>query len=855
MPDGKVSIWPLRYNNYYNRILKREKDVIDYEDYLIGSPFSNIDFKPNDGINTQIVLKPIEEENIPDYILVVDGTYLNKDIHIVSRWFVIDATRLRKDQYNLTLYRDTLADYYNYLRYSTFFAEKAPIRNDSPFIFNEENITLNQIKENETLLTDETESAWIVGYIPSNNPPPKEGAEVGGYKFNFRRKMKPDYTVNTMADFNNTYINTQNVYRFVHSFRYRVNGQGPTTGSIFDFVFDKTTCEYRSKTISDTSNYSPLKLIDDSVNSIDYAKRNYMGVLESNLQERVAIETYLGYEGSTAFDEAYSYDKKIIYEVSTKRYYRIKTNIKFDGDIGQNYLAVGTELFNKIDAGTAALRNMNIIGQTAADMFSYSFYGTYWQASIELEELNDINIDKEIQISQDRQLLQDAPYSMFCIPVNKAYMKITRDGESAVIRNTADKQTIYDFAMSLTRDLSGANILTDLQLLPYCPFREVSMRADFAGSLGIIIEGESLLPGIDYQYTETYSEDPTPETSGYNEGVIMFWCRNSTFSFELLSKNDLFGFGFIPNPYDFANEWQGADYPWTNKLWNETKKYRLSSPNYSSSFDFSPAKNGGVRSFTVDCTYKPFQPYIHVAPLFGGLYGNDFDDYRGLTCGGDFSLPQLNDAWATYERQNINYQKSFQRDIESMELHRKWNNASNIVGALTGAGQAGIMGGNVANMYGADAGVSTGVGLISGGLSLIGGAVDAAASDIMSRDAIRLKQDQFGYQLGNIQALPNTISKISAFTANNKIFPVLETYGCTQEELQAFINKLVYNGLTCMRIDIFESFLYDKEYSETYIPNGLNYIKGQLVRTEWSLPEDYHVASVMSEELSKGVYV
>ena len=82
MPDGKVSIWPLRYNNYFNRVLKREKDVIDYENYLIGSPFSNIDFKPNDGITTEIVLKPIEEDNIPDYILVVDGTYLNKDIEL-----------------------------------------------------------------------------------------------------------------------------------------------------------------------------------------------------------------------------------------------------------------------------------------------------------------------------------------------------------------------------------------------------------------------------------------------------------------------------------------------------------------------------------------------------------------------------------------------------------------------------------------------------------------------------------------------------------------------------------------------------------------------------------------------------
>lgn len=854
MPDGKVSIWPLRYNNYFNRILKREEDLMDYEQYLIGSPFYNIDFKPNDGVNTQMVLTGLDEDNIPDYILVVDGSYVNKDIQLISRWFVIDANRLRKDKYTLTLYRDTLADYYEYLKYSTFFAEKAPIRDDSPFIFNEENITLNQIKEHEDLLTDETESAWIVGYIPADNPPATE-TSPSGYNFKFSRKMKPDYTVNTLADFNNTYINTEGVYRFVHSYKYNVHGVRNNLGSTFDFTFDRLSCEYTVKYPGDNS---PLKLLKTDVNSINRAKQVYMESLTYDGQEKILIGDYLGYEGSEAFDEAYAYNDKLIYVVSTRKYYKINVNISFKNDIGQHFLAVGTELYNKLNAGTNILRGENIIGQTAADTFSYSFNGNYWQASVVLEELNDINMDTNVAISENRQLLQDAPYSMFCIPVNKAYMKITDEitGNQSVIRNTADKQTIYDFAMSLTRDLSGAKILMDLQLLPYCPFREVSMRAGSLGdNLGIIIEGESLLPGIDYQYTETYSEEPTPDSVGYSEGVIMFWCKNSTFSFELFARNDLLNLGYIANPYSFSNAAFGTDYPWTNKLWNETKKYRLSSPNYSSSFEFSPAKNGGVRSFTVDCTYKPFQPYIHVAPLFGGLYGEDFNDYRGLTCGGDFSLPQLNDAWATYERQNINYQKSFQRDIESMELHRKWNNVNNIVGAFTGAGQAGVMGGNVGSMAGLAGPAAAGAGLAVGGLSLVAGGVDIAVNDLLAKDAIRLKQDQFGYQLGNIQALPNTLSKISAFTANNKIFPVLETYGCTDEELQAFINKLVYNGLTCMRIDTFISFLWDKAYSDTYIPNGLNFIKGQIVRIDWSLKEDYHIAAVMSEELSKGVYV
>ena len=47
---------------------------------------------------------------------------------------------------------------------------------------------------------------------------------------------------------------------------------------------------------------------------------------------------------------------------------------------------------------------------------------------------------------------------------------------------------------------------------------------------------------------------------------------------------------------------------------------------FSGEFEFSPAKNGGVEYFNVDYLYRPFSPYIHVTPNFGGLYGKDFND-------------------------------------------------------------------------------------------------------------------------------------------------------------------------------------------------------------------------------------
>jgi hypothetical protein len=77
--------------------------------------------------------------------------------------------------------------------------------------------------------------------------------------------------------------------------------------------------------------------------------------------------------------------------------------------------------------------------------------------------------------------------------------------------------------------------------------------------------------------------------------------------------------------------------------------YRLVSPNYSGQFEFNLSKMfTNTVSFNVDYTYKPFNPYIHINPVFSGLYGNDWDDARGLICGGDFSLAVVNDAWTQY---------------------------------------------------------------------------------------------------------------------------------------------------------------------------------------------------------------
>ena len=264
--------------------------------------------------------------------------------------------------------------------------------------------------------------------------------------------------------------------------------------------------------------------------------------------------------------------------------------------------------------------------------------------------------------------------------------------------------------------------------------------------------------------------------------------------------------------------------------------YRLCSPNFNGQFEFSAAMNDGVDYFNVDCSYKPFNPYIHINPNFKNLYGQDFNDARGLICGGDFSLPQLSSAWANYQLNNKNFNEIFNRDILNLEINnavqreqQKWQIAlGTVAGGLIGTGATGTVAG----------------GLIGAGASGLAGWRDYQLSEQLRQEAIDYRKDQFEYQLGNIKAIPYSIAKTSAFTYNNKIFPVLEYYTCTQEEKQALIDKIYYNGMTVMRIGTISQFLR----------NEPTYIKGKLIRLEGT-DNNFHVVNEIANEINKGVFI
>ena len=128
-----MTLYLYNFNNYANRILDVRDTLSDYADYFIKATSSGVNFNPNDGVNTSIVLN-IADDEIPNYIICVpDGT---TDIH--SRWYVIDANRTTGNQYRVNLMRDVLADYYDEVYNSTAFIQKGMLPMSSPFIYNSE---------------------------------------------------------------------------------------------------------------------------------------------------------------------------------------------------------------------------------------------------------------------------------------------------------------------------------------------------------------------------------------------------------------------------------------------------------------------------------------------------------------------------------------------------------------------------------------------------------------------------------------------------------------------------------------------------------------------------------------------
>ena len=791
-----MNLYIYSYNNYYNRIVKRAGNTInDYVEFLHYGPVTGVyGFTPGDGINTKQILGTSVQmyDGKGDYLIAHDP----ETNEIDSRWFIIDVNRTRGGQWELTLHRDLVVDYYQEILNSTAFIEKTTLPYASPLIFNEEDFTVNQIKTKETLLKDNSNCAWLVGYYDK-----KTTTLEGTVKKNETTNAKtlPYESISGWPFYSAV---TTPAKGPVISGAYVFNAaSGPALNpSFLKFTVDATSGDTTRDTIAKTTvqlqKYSSSLVTAAEVENgfVNYGLERIDGKAYTDTLTQEDINELLSYNGQTVL-------------TGDGKYY----NINISSKVKEFTVSINAGVaFNALEL---IVKNIGFAGQPNETTFKYKF--STIEYTVDIKEREDLAV--KYNMTTERQTTEDAPWNIFAIPYGE--VNVVDDTDTVIV--TTNQQIAINTAMSI--QVNHPSAVYDIQLLPYCPIQEL-----------IVDDGK--LQVTDIKQYSTIVDEANDTVVG-----IIFNVPQSRFSFDLTK--------YQVEPAQTRIE---------RKINNTCDKYRLTSPNYSNYFDFNVEKNEGIQFFNIDCEYKPYTPYVHINPNFKGLYGADFDDPRGLVLGGDFSISQVIDQWQQYQIQNNNYKLTFDRQIQNMEVQQKYGRIQDMVGALAGTVVGASSGAFAAGLIMPGMG---GAGAVAGaGMSAAGGVADYFINEQLRNEQIDYTKDQFGYQLGNIQALPQTISKVSSLNNNNKLFPVLEYYTCTDEEKEALAQKLAWNGMTTMVIGKISKYYPSGWSYKGVLSHG--YFKCKLIRLEFEAEheeglhsEDFRVVNAIGEELYKGVYI
>lgn len=831
------------YNNYFNRIIKNQSysDISSSLTTANSKTFTGINFDEADGLYAEQIVN-WSDTWTPDYLMIISGT---TNITIDQRWFIIEWQKTRGKQYRAILKRDVIADNYNKVISAPAYIEKATITNyNDPLLYNKEGMAYNQIKQSETPITDETNVGWVVGYIPSD-------AFQSSTTITSNVQLttaSADISVAGLSNWSYWKNTTQNsAFKYMASsaanntvgIKYRhentdVGGTDPDFDWVGERLWFTTSGSYVSTdsldwagTVNEPSfwgNYHiQYKATWNQGPNLPTSARNAFIAVFSN-------STFAGYVndclGSASIEVNSDYqvnqlrnlEGKIIKDTNTNTYYQIAiTSISSDNPITPS---------TSTTSGTTLL---NYVSEHCDDADGWTRPGTIVDGDVQVAlstpayaiNLTQITINCEVTLNSDRYHLADAPYDMFCIPYSDTLW--LNDGTNTF---KCSKEVAINIAVQIGKKLSS-NQTFDIQLLPYCPARHLVNASPYPYSTINLSSGK---------YNTIVTKNGSTITGRL--GAVI-WCMSSSFSFTK----------FQPILVPVRTDNTALNY----KLANEVDMYRLTSGNFSGMFEFSPAKSQGITQFKVECTYKPFNPYIHVTPVLKGLYGSNYgslDDMRGLICGGSFSLGQLTSTWSAYELNNVNYQQIFDRTIQNLDVQYDVAKQQALVSTITGAFTGGTTGAASGAMVGAKAGGGYGAvaGAVIGGVagtagSIAGGVMDYQNLKRLQEENRDFQTDLYNYNLQNIKAIPESLSKGSSFTINTRIWPMVEYFTATADEIDALKDKLRYNGMTVMKIGTINDYLTD-----TY-----SFIQGKIIRL--TDVGESAIAAEIYNEIYKGVYI
>lgn len=817
MPDTPTmdSVYFYKFNNYYNRIIKRYESIEDY-----GEPIAsqlNCNFVHGDGVNASFTLnKGLLLNDTPDYCIVSD---YNGNI---SRWYVINSFKSRSGQDLLTLRRDLIADFYDdVIKHSPCLIRKGYVSETSPFIFNDEGVKYNKIKVEEKLIKDDSNCSYIVGFIANNTG---AIATINGnikstnYDYNFASLTDFPYK-NYVEGAGNTHtssskrISSTIYYAMRYTVLTRTSGHSYTANCeviVSEFGYSKPTwysptyatqiSSYLSIAggpratnfqVDSPASYQSGKSIEQKAYLLaqevgDIFNNRGSGASNGLLKDRVS--SLLG-EDLTTYNNLLQYVGKkikvggIIYSVSLQSEDVVNNRVSASSEV-QHYVDIFLcpkywEL-NNIASGVDLDSTYNSLATSDIDVLAKTEkYYLLFTPSVE-------TIHTSLDDKATRTHLSEQPYDMFVL-INESNINY-KVGATNYVSN---HEVNINIAQSICEASGTASY--DIQIVPFNPIQ---------GS----ILADGTINWLNYDVHEIY--DSANNVVGH---YVM--CSSADFNI-VLDKDDL---KFNPTNY---------------KLDYNTKQYRLCSPNQETIFDFSPAMNGGIDTWQVTANYRPYASYIKIQPTWNNLYGeskyNNLTDFRGLVYNSSICVTQLNDNWSNYISSNKNYQQLFDNQINT----------------LTKSNQVQI------NALEETLGWRSYTGMpISSVARVIGGSKDIEMQRELNNLALSKMQTDFNYQMDNIQSMPHTIKKLTNINGDTRIFPYIELYSCSTFEEESFNDKIKYTGMTIMTTGYIWNYLQLNE--ETFVQASL--IRLDTSRSEESA--DNHIAIEIANELDKGVYI
>lgn len=777
-----MKLYLLSHANYFNRkIIPLVTGELDNALYTIDP----VNFNEGDGITASVI---VNTDEIGNYVVIENGD-------IYSHWFVTDNVFIRKKQQRLSLKRDVILDNWSDVVNAPCHINRAMLNNaDNDFIFNSEGYSFNQIKVDETLLYDWSYSPWIVIYVDKNV----------AYPIKIDLPSSSDNVITLSGSLEsweyNKYIVNPMQYNGGDSFTYRhkiqVQMGEQSSARTLDISSVDASYSVSIAFIPRTMGFSsPLayQQISDTYKE-DLSNINNIAITYLKNQ----ISTFEN--DSTNLSNFLSYNGKVIYFSGENKYYYIsitqlrKNTQTFEGSLSD---PIYNKMFSIAKSAPSYLggdpdsADLQLIIDTEQYQLSASEYIPEESSSIE--------------ITSSHASTDDSNYDIYFLPYRDNLRVRTYASNGFNIQSSRQMM----IAQRLIKQLSTTHCY-DAQILPYCPNQDIV--GNFNVSVANISKDEYVI-----------SED---------NSSIIFFAKKAESSFDILLHK-------LSNSYDESTSNQAL----ALKKLDSFDMYRIVSPNYASSFEFSLAKNGGkVDSWHVNMTLKPTNPFIHVSPQFDRLYGEYWNDAKGLTLSGDFSLPMASDSWLEYQSQNKNYELIFNRQIENLDVNYaiQSNEASFAMtaGVVGSAVSGAISGAKLGGSIGAVAG-----GLTSGVSSLTGGILDYSNLKKRQTEARDMMFDMRNYQLGNVKALGYSLTKIGCLNKIFKYYPFVERYTCTDVEKDMFDEYLTYKSMNVNALGRIIDYLHE----------DFEFIQGDIIR----LPDDMenHMASEIRNEIALGVYL